>query len=122
MQSIFQVKSSLPLFKPSGCVETTFQNINFYRSGVVSQTSAGDTILSFSFLGAFDVDIQPLGGNILRQIQGQVIKVSHRIFIEGLTILREKDRCVHDGYQLEIINVSRYGGELCEIDLHEIGR
>ena len=121
MQSIFQVKSPCCLFRPSDCTETTFQDIAFYRS-VASQTSAGDTVLSFSFFATVAGDLQPSGGSVLREIHGQVVKISHRFFIEGATPLREKDRCTVDGYQLEIANCSRYGGESVEIDLQEIGR
>jgi hypothetical protein len=121
MSSIFQVTKPFCIFAPSGCTETTFQNIAFSRA-MVSQTSAGDTVLSFSFFATIAGDLQPLGGTVLRQIQGQVVEISHRLFLEGATALREKDRCTVDGYQMEIVNVSRYGGESAEVDLRQMGR
>lgn len=121
MSSIFQMTKPFCIFAPSGCTETTFQDIAFYRA-MVSQTSAGDTVLSFSFLATIAGDLQPMGGTVLRQIQGQVVEISHRFFIEGTTPLREKDRCTVDGYQLEIVAMNRYGGESAEIDLRQMGR
>lgn len=121
MSSIFQVTQPFCIFAPSSCTETTFQHIDFYRERIF-QTSAGDTVLSFSLFATIAGDLQPLGGSVLRQIQGQVIEISHRFFIEGSTPLREKDRCTVDDYQMEVANVSRYGQETAEVDLRQVGR
>ena len=102
--------------------QNTIRSIDFTR-GVRSQNSAGEIVTVYLPVATLTVNAQPTGGQVLREIHGEVAQISYRLFATGITVLREFDRFYIDGTkQLEIINVMQYGDSHAEVEARYIGR
>ena len=97
------------------------QAITFMRS-TTYQNSAGEVLVSFGNVGRYVLELQPQPAGVQRLVHGIVRDVVYRAFIMGNPDIRELDRCMLSGVQLEVTQAAHYGTEHAEIDLTYIGR
>ncbi len=97
------------------------QRVTFARA-LPYQTSAGEVLVSFSVIGSWVVELQPLPAGVQRLVHGIVKDVVYRAFLPGNPDIRELDRCYVSDVQLEVTQAAHYGQEHCEIDLVYVGR
>lgn len=97
------------------------QRIVFARA-IATQNSAGEVLLSFSTIGSWVAELQPLPAGIQRLVHGIVKEIAYRAFLAGNADIRELDRCYISGAQLEVTQAAHYGYEHMEIDLVHLGR
>ena len=90
--------------------------------GVSFQNSAAETLVSFSTIGTFTIDLQPLPAGIQRLVHGIVRDVAYRAFAPGNPDIRELDRTMISGVQVEVAQAAHYGTEHVELDFVHIGR
>lgn len=126
--SIFALTAPCPIFAPSTCDGTTTLAITFQRAAhllegrEITVNSAGETVLSFVEVGTVTGDLQPVGGNYVRMIQGTVVQIDAMFYVMGNPDVQVGDRCTISAMQMECINAQHYGQESAEISLHHVGR
>ena len=106
------------VFAPQG---GTLRTLEFFRQ-TPSQNSAGDTYLSFTSIGTFTLDMQPLPSKILRQVGGMVVEIATMGLGMGFVPLQARDRTYLDGAQVEVVQPTHYGQEHTEISFKDVAR
>ena len=94
---------------------------HLYYGAAPTQDARGEIHLSFIGIGVIPLEMQPLDRDVKREIHGIVVEVGWLGMAPGRTGLRELDRTVFDGYQLEVVQVSPWGDHE-EIICREVGR
>lgn len=130
-ESIFDINGTpdCSIFAPTaGYGADTF--VSFVRStlkvnSLLSQprlNSSGETVLSFATIGQWLGSVQPANGNYVRLIQGTLVQVNYRMYIEGNADIRESDRATIEGKRVEVIAVNHWGTEATDIEMRQLGR